>query len=62
MKPPVKLQQYEQDAVDAVLAATRAGKTRGVVALPDGANKAIIMSRIIDGFLRETEKPEATRG
>jgi ATP-dependent helicase IRC3 len=44
--PPAALRPYQQAAIDAVLAARRAGKRRLLVHLPTGAGKTVIFSHL----------------
>src|SRR3954464_4608751 len=43
---PSDLRPYQRDAVDAVLAARRAGRRRLLVHLPTGAGKTVIFSQL----------------
>src|SRR5256885_12504936 len=43
---PSELRPYQRDAVEAVLAARRAGKRRLLVHLPTGAGKTVIFSHL----------------
>jgi len=43
----VKLRPYQREAIDAVLAARRAGTRRMVVALPTGAGKTVVFAELI---------------
>src|SRR5205085_10962140 len=44
--PPTDLRPYQRDAIDAVLAARRAGRRRLLVHLPTGAGKTVIFSHL----------------